>query len=72
VFGNAGAAIEDGDGDRAVAVLAEFDFGGALARTAWGGFMQAARTLAEGRFDGFVGAAPGDELNAFFRAPAAR
>jgi 2-methylisocitrate lyase-like PEP mutase family enzyme len=46
--------------------------GGALARSAWGGFMQAARTLAEGRFDGFAGAAPGNELNAFFRAPAAR
>ncbi len=42
--------------------------GGALARVAWGGFMQAARTLADGRFDGFAGAAAGGELNAFFRA----
>jgi 2-methylisocitrate lyase-like PEP mutase family enzyme len=43
--------------------------GGALARSAWGGFMRAARLLAEqGRFDGFVNAAPGQELDAFFRA----
>jgi 2-methylisocitrate lyase-like PEP mutase family enzyme len=42
--------------------------GGALARAAWGGFLRAARTLAdEGRFDGFADAAPGTELNAFFR-----
>jgi len=42
--------------------------GGAMARAAWGGFIRAARTLAdEGRFDGFADAAPGAELNAFFR-----
>jgi 2-methylisocitrate lyase-like PEP mutase family enzyme len=42
--------------------------GGGLARAAWGGFIRAARTLAEqGRFDGFADAAPGSELNAFFR-----
>lgn len=42
--------------------------GGALARAAWGGFLRAARTLAEeGRFDGFADAAQGAELNAFFR-----
>jgi len=42
--------------------------GGGLARAAWGGFIRAARTLAEqGRFDGFADAAPGGELNAFFR-----
>ncbi|MBN8757394.1 MULTISPECIES: isocitrate lyase/PEP mutase family protein [Variovorax] len=42
--------------------------GGGMARAAWGGFMRAARTLAdEGRFDGFADAAPGSELNAFFR-----
>ncbi len=41
--------------------------GGALARSAWGGFMRAARLIAEqGRFDGFVGAASGGELNSFF------
>ena len=39
--------------------------GGALARTAWGGFMRAAQMIAtEGRFDGFAGAAAGGELNA--------
>ncbi len=43
--------------------------GGALARSAWGGFMRAAKLLAEqGRFDGFADAAPGGELNAFFAA----
>jgi 2-methylisocitrate lyase-like PEP mutase family enzyme len=43
--------------------------GGALARAAWGGFMKAARRLAEaGRFDGLEGAAPGKELNQFFAA----
>ena len=41
--------------------------GGALARSAWGGFMRAARGIAEhGRFDGFHDAASGDELDAFF------
>ena len=42
--------------------------GGALARSAWGGFLGAARSIAEhGRFDGFAGAASGSELNAFFQ-----
>jgi 2-methylisocitrate lyase-like PEP mutase family enzyme len=42
--------------------------GGALARTAWGGFMRAAQMIAtQGRFDGFAGAAAGAELNASFR-----
>ena len=42
--------------------------GGALARAAWGGFMRAARSIAEqGRFDAFADAASGQELNAFFR-----
>jgi 2-methylisocitrate lyase-like PEP mutase family enzyme len=41
--------------------------GGALARSAWGGFMRAAKRLAEqGKFDGFADAAPGSELNGFF------
>lgn len=44
--------------------------GGAMARSAWGGFMRAARSIAEqGSFDGFVDAAPGKELNALFRQP---
>lgn len=42
--------------------------GGGMARVAWGGFIRAARTLAQqGRFDGFADAAAGNELNAFFR-----
>jgi len=45
--------------------------GGALARAAWGGFMRAARGLAEqGRFGGFADAASGVELNALFREDA--
>jgi 2-methylisocitrate lyase-like PEP mutase family enzyme len=41
--------------------------GGALAGSAWHGFMRAARLIAdEGKFDGFVGA-PGRELNPLFR-----
>ena len=42
--------------------------GGALARTAWGGFMRAARLIAEqGHFDGLANAASGAELDSFFR-----
>ncbi len=41
--------------------------GGALARSAWGGFMRAAQALAQqGSFDGFAGAASGQQLNALF------
>lgn len=41
--------------------------GGALARTAWSGFLQAARTISrQGRFDGFSGAPNGAELNDLF------
>ena len=41
--------------------------GGALARSAWGGFMRAAKSLAEhGQFGGFADAASGDELNTLF------
>jgi len=40
--------------------------GGALAGAAWGGFLRAARELAEGRFDGFAGNAAHAELNGMF------
>jgi len=41
--------------------------GGALARAAWGGFIRAAKELAEnGIFDGFAGAAHHGELQKFF------
>jgi len=43
--------------------------GGGMARAAWGGFLRAARGLAQdGRFDGFADAASGNDLNAFFRS----
>ncbi len=43
--------------------------GGALARAAWAGLMNAATLLAErGRFDGFADAASGQQLDSFFRA----
>ena len=42
--------------------------GGALARAAWGGFVRAAKELAErGTFDGFGGAMPHGELQDLFR-----
>jgi 2-methylisocitrate lyase-like PEP mutase family enzyme len=42
--------------------------GSALARVAWGGFIRAARELAEaGAFDGFAGATPHGELQEFFK-----
>ncbi|HRF10031.1 MAG TPA: isocitrate lyase/phosphoenolpyruvate mutase family protein [Xanthobacteraceae bacterium] len=41
--------------------------GGSLARAAWGGFIRAAKMIAdEGRFDAFSEAAPGIEINKFF------
>jgi 2-methylisocitrate lyase-like PEP mutase family enzyme len=43
--------------------------GGTLARTAWTGFIRAAREIAEqGTFKNFDGTVPNAELNAFFRA----
>ena len=42
--------------------------GGALARAAWGGFMRAARELAEhGTFNGLANAASGQELDTLFK-----
>jgi 2-methylisocitrate lyase-like PEP mutase family enzyme len=42
--------------------------GGALARSAWGGFARAARAIAEhGTFDEFANAASGRDLNALFK-----
>ena len=41
--------------------------GGALARSAWGGFVRAATLIAEqGKFDGFADAASGQQLNSLF------
>jgi 2-methylisocitrate lyase-like PEP mutase family enzyme len=44
--------------------------GGALARSAWGGFMRAAKLIIEqGKFDGFTEGASGNELNRLFGSP---
>ena len=41
--------------------------GAGLARAAWGGFMRAAKLIAEqGSFEGFADAAPSAKLNALF------
>ena len=62
-----GSASEFTLQDVAAMGVRRISVGGALARSAWGGFMRAAREIAEnGRF-GFAEAARGDELNAFFR-----
>jgi 2-methylisocitrate lyase-like PEP mutase family enzyme len=59
--------------DAAALGVRRVSVGGALARAAWGGFMRAARELAEhGRFDAFLDAAPHAELQAFFREDAER
>ena len=58
--------------DLDVAAIAELgvrriSVGGALARSAWGGFMRTAKQIAEqGSFAGFADAAPGGELNRLF------
>ena len=63
-----GAASELSLQDIAALGVRRVSVGGALARSAWGGFMRAARSIAEaGRFDGFADAASGNELNALFR-----
>ena len=62
-----GAASELTWRDIAALGVRRVSVGGALARSAWGGFMRAAQALAErGAFDGFAGAASGAELNALF------
>jgi 2-methylisocitrate lyase-like PEP mutase family enzyme len=55
--------------DAAALGVRRVSVGGALARAAWGGFIRAAKELAEkGTFDGLADAAPHGELNEFFRA----
>jgi len=59
--------------DAAALGVRRVSVGGALARAAWGGFMRAAKQLAEdGRFHGFMDAAPHAELQEFFRNDAKR
>jgi 2-methylisocitrate lyase-like PEP mutase family enzyme len=55
-------------GDIAALGVRRVSVGGALARSAWGGFMRAAEMIAtEGRFDGFAAAAAGAQLNGLMR-----
>jgi 2-methylisocitrate lyase-like PEP mutase family enzyme len=61
-----GWAAEFTVADVAALGVRRISVGGALARAAWGGFMRAAKRLADGRFDGFEQAAKGQELDAFF------
>jgi len=64
-----GAASELTMDDIAALGVRRVSVGGALARSAWGGFMRAALVLQEqGRFDGFANAASGAQLNGFFNA----
>jgi 2-methylisocitrate lyase-like PEP mutase family enzyme len=51
--------------DLAALGVRRISVGGSLARAAWGGFMRAARQIAEhGNFNGFAEAAPGAAMNA--------
>ena len=59
-------------GRRGVLYDTEWEAIGALARSAWAGFQRAAQSLADGRFDGFTGAASGAGLNGFFGPDAER
>jgi 2-methylisocitrate lyase-like PEP mutase family enzyme len=54
-------------GDLAAMGVRRISVGGALARSAWGGFIRMAKEIAEqGSFAGFKDAASGAELNGFF------
>lgn len=70
LIGNAiGITVKDAEklGVRRISV------GGALARSAWGGFLRAMKQITEeGRFDEFSNAASGAELNKFFNADRAK
>ena len=62
-----GSAIGLTMSDAAALGVRRVSVGGALARASWGGFIRAAKELAEhGTFDGFAGATPHAELQEFF------
>jgi 2-methylisocitrate lyase-like PEP mutase family enzyme len=55
--------------DAAAFGVRRISVGGALARSAWGGFMRAAKLIVEqGKFEGFANAASGNDLNGMFRS----
>jgi 2-methylisocitrate lyase-like PEP mutase family enzyme len=63
VIGNLGVGVSN----LAALGVRRISVGSALARAAWGGFMRAAKLIAEqGSFEGFEGAATHGELNALF------
>ncbi len=67
-----GSASELTVADIAALGVRRISVGGALARSAWGGFMRSAQMLAQqGRFDAFADAASGKDLNALFSEPGA-
>src|SRR5882672_5016974 len=61
-----GAAFGHTVGDLAAMGVRRISVGGALARSAWGGFIRMAKEIEQGSFAGFKDAAPGAELNGFF------
>ena len=63
-----GAPIDLGFDEIAALGVRRISVGGALARAAWGGFLKAARALADGgSFEGLRGIPAGGEMNALFR-----
>jgi 2-methylisocitrate lyase-like PEP mutase family enzyme len=68
-----GSASELTLADIAALGVRRVSVGGALARSAWGGFMRAAQAIArDGVFDGFAAAASGAELNGLMRSATPR
>ncbi|HEY7887743.1 MAG TPA: isocitrate lyase/phosphoenolpyruvate mutase family protein [Steroidobacteraceae bacterium] len=66
-----GQAIQASVAEIAALGVRRISVGGALARAAWGGFIRAAKLLAEqGRFDGFADTPSHDTLESLMRAPA--
>src|SRR5882672_877531 len=61
-----GAAFGHSVDDLAGMGVRRISVGGALARSAWGGFIRMAKEIEQGSFAGFKDAAPGAELNGFF------
>ena len=65
-----GSAVTASVAEIAALGVRRISVGGALARAAWGGFIRAAKTLAEqGRFDGFADAVPHDAIQSSMRVP---
>lgn len=61
-----GAPLGFSRDDLAAMGVRRISLGGALARSAWGGFLRATEALQQGRFDGLAEAASGAKLNGFF------